>query len=419
MNSRVVAVCAGVGVLALLLVALFYTPRPDGAALAEIEQLNSKVIVDFTQQPDGTVLYQYLGAAVPVHIEQNEVPELRTPNSYTKFIEVAEPGPDPLLRLQTVFYPQDQFAESATGEWHQVEYATTTQGAWDARLRPLAERLQELFVATAHAVTDTIYSEAGDGYVSAIASLWSTVHDATTGTASPTAATSDVGGVVTRAEVTCGDDPFPPPIYNNSFSIMRLFLPFDTSSISASATVSAATLNVYVTAKVNTDNDGTDYIGVIRTSQATHTTLANGDYDNAGAVDNPTQGASNVDIGSISASAYQTFTLDSTGLGWIAKNGEASQCSATNGVSCFGLREGHDITDVAIVTPSNPDLCDSSSSRNSITISTSEETGTSQDPYLSVTYTLPATAVQTKLSLKGGGALKVLGGKLRILPHLE
>lgn len=172
-------------------------------------------------------------------------------------------------------------------------------------------------------------------------------------------------------------------------TIDRTFLPFDTSSIPSNATITAATLNLYTLTKTNTDNDGTDFLTVTQTSQATHTVLANADYDQCGAVSNPTEGIDSgqrKDISSITTSAYLVFTLNATGNGWIKKSGQASACSATAGITCLGVREGHDVTNAAIV--SGFDVV----AENTATFSSSEQSGTSQDPYLAVTYTASSAA---------------------------
>jgi hypothetical protein len=64
----------------------------------------------------------------------------------------------------------------------------------------------------------------------------------------------------------------------------------------------------------------------------------------------------------------------------------------------LGLREGHDVLN------SQPAIV------SDIGFSTSEETGTTQDPYLSITY----AATVTKAVKINGGTIKVNGGVLKI-----
>ena len=95
--------------------------------------------------------------------------------------------------------------------------------------------------------------------------------------------------------------------------------------------------------------------------------LADGDFDQIVSINNPTAGASDTDITSLSAGGYRTITLNATGRGWISKTGYTK----------LGLREGHDAVDSA---PSD-------STFTGVQIQTADFTGTSRDPYLEVTYT--------------------------------
>lgn len=128
---------------------------------------------------------------------------------------------------------------------------------------------------------------------------------------------------------------------------------------------------MYITAKYNDWNDGKDYYTVLQTTQASTSELVVGDYDAWDAINNPTKGSDDIDIGNISTSAYNTWTLNATGMGWISKTGN----------TLLGIREGHDQEDSK---PSDPP--DATWVQSSITFSTSEETGTTQDPKLVVTH---------------------------------
>jgi hypothetical protein len=205
---------------------------------------------------------------------------------------------------------------------------------------------------------ETYYSGAGDGYVSyggSSTQTWATVHNATSGDL------ADYTGTYTIAES------FEDSVGTNYYGIVRTFLPFDTSGLPDGATITAANLSIYVTATVNSDNDGYDYIGVVQTTQASNSSLVIGDYNDCGAVNSPTQGATAIDITGISTSAYTTFTLSATGIGWIN----------LTGWTYLGIREGHDLAGHPIAT--NKD--------DSVTFSPSNYIGTSQDPYLLITYT--------------------------------
>ncbi len=207
-------------------------------------------------------------------------------------------------------------------------------------------------------VTDNIYAGAGDGYCEIGSSTdWNALHDATDSSGADATATTLQAGIDST-------DSGPKLFFK------RAFLPVDTSSLVDNAIISAATLNVYATAASDNDNDGNDYICVVQTTQASNTTVGTADYDQCGDVNNPTQ-AGNIDLGSITTSAYNAFTLDTTGQGWISKTGFTK----------LGLREGHDAEDDPI------NLADFQGCK--LTASSSEASGTSQDPYLAVTYTIP------------------------------
>lgn len=189
-----------------------------------------------------------------------------------------------------------------------------------------------------------------DGYVEYAdfsSATWAQVHDAADGTS---AGDSNANGNVGAGKVLTG------------FYIDRVFLLFDTSALTAGATISAAVLSVYVTTKSNSDNDGQDYINVYTTTPASNTEITTADYDQIGT----TAQATAIDLGAISTSAYNDWTLNATGLSNISKTG----------VSKFGLREGHDAENAAIAT-----------GENYFTMQFADTADTTQDPKLVITYT--------------------------------
>lgn len=212
--------------------------------------------------------------------------------------------------------------------------------------------------------TTSYYSGAGDGWIQEgeVAS-WNTIHDNTGnsggGAAVPATATIEVWSY--------GDG-------SGNIYITRGFVPVDTSGLPDSTTISAASLNVYVTTTMNGDNDGDDWINVIGdTSQASTDTLARADFNNCGAVDNPTEYASRIDItSSFTTNQYNAFTFNSTGIAAISKTGYTK----------LGVREGHDCIDSPINT----------NSHTGIKFNASEQTDTDKDPYLSVTYSTGSSA---------------------------
>jgi len=151
--------------------------------------------------------------------------------------------------------------------------------------------------------------------------------------------------------------------------LARGFLLFNTAAIGASATIVSGVLSGFVDSggKSNNDNDGDDWVNVVQTNPASNTALGTADWNKCGdAVTNPTEGATRIDLGSISASAWCDWTLNSTGRGWIN----------TSGVTKLGLREGHDCINSA------------ATATNALRIH-SADTFDSVPPYLTVTYTLP------------------------------
>jgi len=205
------------------------------------------------------------------------------------------------------------------------------------------------------------YPGAGDGYVSNSSTSWDSAHDSLTGVADYT---GDFGDVYANYAT----------VPSTSFLIDRAFFPVLTSGIDDGASITAALLYLFVPDGfvLNGDNDGDDWVNVVgETSQANTASLTAEDFDQCGAVDNPTEGATRVDLGSISTSAYNSWTLNATGRGWISKTG----------ITKLGLREGHDCIDSPIAV--NTD--------NAMGFSTSEDTSGTQDPYLDVTTEVATT----------------------------
>jgi hypothetical protein len=267
------------------------------------------------------------------------------------------------------------------GVWKETDNATTTATAFLLQIdNTLLDEVKGILGRPVFAATDTTYSGVGDGHIyGSHSSSWNTAHDAATGDA------VDYTGVsmsISTEEYNSDD-----------FDIFRGFLPFDTSALDDDAIISAVDLNIYVPSKDNEDNDGNDFITVIQTTQASNTSLITADYNQAGATNNPTEG---VDVGQrkdltiISTLAYLTFSLNDTGIGWVSKTGYTN----------LGLREGHDVVDEEIAN----------GTYSRLSVYTSERTGTSEDPYLTITYVIE---YPTKFKIDTG-RLKIDGGRLKI-----
>ncbi|HPL95778.1 MAG TPA: hypothetical protein PLF15_03345 [bacterium] len=192
--------------------------------------------------------------------------------------------------------------------------------------------------------------QGGDGFLSYSVWSWSEARSAATATGGQTTAADNARA---GASQDTGED---------RYTINRAFIPTDTSGLPDTASVSAATLYVYFIEKINTDNDGYDYINVLQSTQASSTSLVAADYDAIGT----TEGSTDTDLGTIGTSGYTTFSLNATGIGWIDLTGYTE----------LGLREGHDL-DNHTITNDTADY---------LRGYTSEQSGTSADPYLSITY---------------------------------
>lgn len=212
------------------------------------------------------------------------------------------------------------------------------------------------------------YSSAGgDGSVSYIGSSdWDTTHNATDGTGAATSTGSYGISVGTRHT-------------GSAYRIYRGFVPIDTSGLPDNANISAASLNIYIDG-VGETNGTQSYIVVVgETSQSSTTTLITDDYETCGTTHNPYEGSGHEDLTDIDASinSYHSWTLNSTGRGWIN----------VSGVTKLGLRSGHDVDDIA-VGASSIDRAEGTDSG-----------GTSNTPYLEVTYTVPSQVILINQSL--------------------
>ena len=191
---------------------------------------------------------------------------------------------------------------------------------------------------------DPIYADVdGDGRVLRSGdSDWATTHDTADGTSAQDTGTTGYIGVLT------------------SNFVGRGFFPFDTSALTG--TVAKASLFVYCLDKGDNDDDGNNWINVVEGLQASTSGLAVGDYDACGdSVNDPTEGATRIDLADHVADGYQEYVLDATGISWINLGGWTK----------LGLREGHDCVNEEPVGNSY------------ININFAEQTG--QQPFLLIT----------------------------------
>lgn len=175
--------------------------------------------------------------------------------------------------------------------------------------------------------------------------------------------------------------------------LSRGFFPANLSSI-AGSTISAVDFKLYITGKQ--DDKGGTYAAAVKTFQASFTSLTGSDFEDCGydsgheeggrAKYSPTvKGSANKAFTSISLNAYNTFSLNATGLAWF---------SPAPSYTPIGLREGYDISDTNPVLNNEQAIV--------LTISTSSTAGTSQDPKYDITY-IPYISPAGNILMFGGG----------------
>lgn len=285
------------------------------------------------------------------------------------------------------FYAGEPFYKDAgNNKWYQTETATTTAEEFSKQTKPgFLARIKSFFGMNALADTENYYAGTGDGHVYKSNVNWDTTHDGVEGSgAYYTGVYEEIGSRWLGYSV-------------NSFNITRAFLPFNTSGLDDDAEILSAILKLYVYSVGNGDDDGYDWINVVQTSQADTASLVLEDYDQCGAINNPTEGSTRKDLTTdFTLNAYNTFELNAIALNWIKK-------TVADSYTLLGLREGHDALDHPIKNGLPGDYI---IYNNFIDFYTSERTGTSQDPYLEVTYTVPAAPAKFRFD---GGQMKIKG----------
>lgn len=251
---------------------------------------------------------------------------------------------------------------------------------WQAKVLPTAVLTSGVYPLRADTVT-SFFAGAGDGWVYNTNASWATMHAAATGSsADPTGTTLRVG---------TGNTPNP--------DCRRAFFPVDTSGIPDGDTITAATFYAKVQALTsNGDNDGDDWFVLVGpTSQASPTTLGTADFDTCGAVTSPQEITSDrKDYSSLPAvGSYASWALNSTGLSIVSKTS----------YTLIGMREGHDVLNSAY---------SGASTTNQVRFYTSEQAGTTDDPYLEVTHAAAAAGAGPALGGDGRafGRGRLLGG---------
>lgn len=211
---------------------------------------------------------------------------------------------------------------------------------------------------------DQLAPLAGDGFVRRYSSgTWSATRSAGSG--------DDNGGTST-GDHACYADIANPMIY-------RGFFPFDLSGIPAGATILSATLKLYVTAKASGGGGTTanNSVCMVASTQASPSALANSDFSQVGS----TEWMTRVPFANLTASAYNDFPLNATGI--------AALQAAIGSTIKLALRSGYDLDNAA------------PSGTSSMTVRFGEFTGTSSDPILEVTWVLAKTASESGSGSEG------------------
>lgn len=223
---------------------------------------------------------------------------------------------------------------------------------------------------------DQIYNIEEDGWARQDSSSWDTAHDATVATT----AVND-----SNTTFLAGSS-FESPTYR----VIRGSVVFNIGTIVG--TITEVTYNAYIVSTSLPDEDEYAYLSVVESSPASDSAFVGEDFDQVGdSIDNPTKLSEDILTTDITAAAYESWTLNAAGLSFV----QAAQSG--DEVVRIGLREGHDQEDVA------PNV--SNGFMNGITMSSSEETGTSQDPYLEITYTSGSSSSSSSGSTLSGNYL--------------
>lgn len=166
-------------------------------------------------------------------------------------------------------------------------------------------------------------------------------------------------------------------VSNTYNSLYRSITLFDTSSLTSGATISSAVLSIYVTFLYNNFPDSTT-LNVAGATPASNTALSTTDYNEC-----QTTSFGNFSVANgtdSSPDAYQDITFNASGISSISKTG----------VSKYSLQSGFDINNSATWQ---------SNTTFEVDAYAADQTGTSKDPKLVVTYTIASTVVKDIISM--------------------
>ncbi len=403
-NSKkiLLAVLALIFVVGIVIFSIdFYQKQKAVESLSGDELLKApkEKIIDYKvlgrpgKEEESIVRYSYISnQEVPPMLYNGLKEDLskRTESSMT-FLESVKPINKKFQEEKYVarFFSGKSF-ERVGNKWYKIEAATTTAVSFKRQVKlTVLDRVKEFFGKKALAdLTSYFFSGSGDGWICYGGSTsWATTHNATTGNCGSMELVDAYSGINYNA-------------MDSTFAIYRTFLPFDTSSIRSGANIISATLVVYVNSVYDGSADGKNYINVVESSQSSISAWSYDNYDNF----TNTVGATPISLTDIDSmgSGFIHFSLNNIGKGWIKRNGEASSCGTANnttGVTCLGLREGHDLENVQATPIFGSDI--------RIHLS---EAGMGYQPYLTVIY----SEITPTKALIDGGTVKIDGGTLKL-----
>jgi len=167
----------------------------------------------------------------------------------------------------------------------------------------------------------------------------------------------------------CGGNP---GVWND---LSRLIFLFNTSSLGATVNISSASLSLYGNGKGNGSGGGQN-LNIVSSNPSSNTALVAADYNLAKF--GSTRFLASDYLYASWANSYNSLTLNSSGISNINKTG----------ISKFGARDANDIDN------SNPG-CTAYAAMSYLAAYSAEDPGTTRDPKLTVTYTVPITVGTT------------------------
>lgn len=281
------------------------------------------------------------------------------PNAYTVWLGG--------YKLQSDFRTHDKYSKRL---YHAFKPLWWTMHAWDKLADPFFPKLSFGFDTLTRHPDPNPESTTVDGRVRNFqdGGTWATCRAATDGT--------DANDVDTSIQFVAAG---PSGI---DWFINRGFFLFDTSALTASATISDAVFSLAANGAAVQNANTTD-LDIVSSSPASNTGLVVADYDQVGST---VFGSKALSAWVATNTTYNDITLDANGIANISKTA----------ISKFGARIARD-TDNAQPTGANGVEC-----------YMAEQTGTSNDPRLVVTYTTgPDYLIDLTSSFKQG--VKIIG----------